>query len=292
MRGERARLLVLRALGLPVAALVLAVGTGTSDPSAVEYVALGDSRAAAPDTEIGSGSDGCGRSGQGYPVHLARALRPHSFLDVTCAGATSANVLSADQPTTDRAGRGHRARPQISALNASTTLVTISIGGNDLRWFELISSCFPPARTVDAACRSDPEVRERIRRRLAELTDKIDADLDAIVARAPRARVVVVGHGGIYGLDGCSAATFSPLDAAWVADFFGSVDAVLRGQAHAHHALFVDVRAAAAGHEACAPVEQRWFAGNEPSGTTPVRHPTALGGRAIADLIAAALPER
>ncbi|WP_162240323.1 SGNH/GDSL hydrolase family protein [Nocardia arizonensis] len=277
-------------LGSVLAALALIVGSTPRTDSAIEYVALGDSRAAAPDRGVGGGFDGCGRSGNGYPVQVANALRPRAFIDVTCSGATSANVVDSAQVTTAANGRRREAAPQVEALRATTTLVTISIGGNDLRWWGLVAACFPPEQTVDAGCRFDRGAQERIDRKLTELDGLVAADLDAVVARAPKATVVVVGHGGIYGSSGCGdAATVSTPDAAWVSNFFRGVDDVLRAQALAHHALFVDVRDAAAGHESCAPVDRRWFAGNTAVGSTPERHPTPAGSRAIAELVLDAL---
>ncbi|MET7772716.1 SGNH/GDSL hydrolase family protein [Nocardia sp. NPDC005366] len=285
--------------GLIAAALALIVSScprtdnaieyvGTN--SVIEYVALGDSRAAAPDKVVGPGLDGCGRSANGYPVQIADLIRPTSFTDMSCAGATSPNILTTAQVTTSPDGRRHDATPQISALSARTTLVTISIGGNDLRWWDLVSPCFPPEQNTDAKCRLDSGVQDRVDRRLTELAGWIDADLDAVVAKSPKATVVVVGHGGIYGPRGCGAtATFSALDAAWVADFFATIDQVLRVRATAHNARFVDVRNAAVGHDACAPPESRWFEGNVSTSSTPIRHPTPLGSRAIATLVVDAI---
>ncbi|MBH0779498.1 SGNH/GDSL hydrolase family protein [Nocardia bovistercoris] len=290
---------LLPGLGLIVLASAFAVSScpptggavGESRESAVvEYVALGDSRSAAPDRVVGAGADGCGRSATGYPVRVAAAIHPNSFVDVTCSGATSANLLTAAQQTTSADGVRYRMSPQVAALKPSTTLVTVSIGGNDLRWWELVSACFPPIDGIDAGCRFDRAARERVEHRLAELAELIESDLDAVVAKAPHATVVVVGHGGIYGPAGCGpTATFSAADAAWVAEVFAGIDRVLRGSAIAHDARFVDVRAAAAGHEACAPAENRWFEGNVSTGSTPVRHPTPVGSAAIAALVVDAL---
>ncbi|WP_405182375.1 SGNH/GDSL hydrolase family protein [Nocardia sp. NBC_01377] len=293
MRETAGRLLP--GFGLMTAALALIVSSCPRTDGAIEYVgsdrvieyvAVGDSRAAAPDKEVGSGFDGCGRSATGYPARIADMISPGSFVDVTCSGATSENLLLTAQVTTSSDGNRHRRAPQISALRLSTTLVTISIGGNDLNWWNLISSCFPAEQGVDARCRFDPGVRARVDRKLAELVGWIEADLIAVRAKAPNATIVVVGHGGVYGRYGCGrTATFGADDAAWVADFFARIDDVLRGRALAHNARFVDVRNAAAGHEACAPRESRWFEGNYSTDTTPDRHPTPIGSSAIAELV-------
>ncbi|WP_254859741.1 GDSL-type esterase/lipase family protein [Gordonia sp. IITR100] len=102
---------------------------GLTAPAAPAYVALGDSRAAAPTPTSAQHPDGCGRTRDAYPTHLASRLRM-SYTSVACVNATTADV------TTRRQATPFGARPvQINALSWSTRLVTLSIGGNDLRWW-------------------------------------------------------------------------------------------------------------------------------------------------------------
>src|SRR5271169_7069851 len=84
--------------------------------SSVRYVALGDSYSSglgAGDYISSSGS--CDRSTNAYPEQWAAANSPATFTSAACSGATTADVLSG----------------QVSALSVSTTLVSITIGGND-----------------------------------------------------------------------------------------------------------------------------------------------------------------
>lgn len=113
--------------------------------------------------------------------------------------------------------------------------------------------------------------------------------LSTIAARAPLARVVLVGHGGYYGRTGCPGqANISNADAAYLQTFFKRFDAILRTAAVTRAMTFVDVASAAVGHDACAGTA-RWFEGNASQSQTQPRHPTPLGSRAIANLIALAL---
>lgn len=91
-----------------------------------QYVALGSSFAAG--IGLGPRAPGsplvCMRSTNGYPQQLAR-MRGLSLVDVTCSGATAKHVLSGGQVFLG---------PQRDALSPSTELVTMTIGGNDVRY--------------------------------------------------------------------------------------------------------------------------------------------------------------
>ncbi|AXQ51839.1 esterase [Gordonia phage Catfish] len=262
---------------------VLAVAPATAAPSAPEYVALGDSRAAAPTQGASLRPDGCGRTPDAYPNRVAAQLGITSR-SVACVNASTANVTTTPQLTL----YGFR-DVQTRALSRSTRLVTLSIGGNDLNWWSLISSCFTRTYGPDAECRNDQDVAKRIDSGLASLAPKIAKTLTAVTNRAPNARVILVGHGGYYGPTGCAGqANISDRDAAYVLEFFQRFNAALRNAAEARSLTFVDVATAAAGHDACAG-PARWFEGNASQSSTQPRHPTPLGSRAIADLVLAAI---
>lgn len=280
--------LMSRVRAATLAALICLLSTvlavpATATPSGPEYVALGDSRAAAPTNGSTLRPDGCGRTPDGYPVHVAARLGL-SLRSVACVNATTANVTTTPQLTL------YGPRPvQTRVLSRSTKLVTLSIGGIDLQWWSLVSSCFTRKFGHDARCRDNASVTRRMDSGLNRLAPRIDATLTQIGRRAPNARVVLVGHGGYYGPTGCpEQANISTADAAFVLRFFERFNAVLRDSARARSATFVDVAGPAAGHDACAG-SARWFEGNISRSATQVRHPTPLGSKAIADLVVAAL---
>jgi lysophospholipase L1-like esterase len=104
-----------------VAALIMGLAAGiigTRIPAqaapAVNYVALGDSYASG--VGAGSVSGSCGQSPNAYPALWATASSPASFKFAACSGATTSDVISS----------------QLSSLSSSTTLVSMTIGGNDL----------------------------------------------------------------------------------------------------------------------------------------------------------------
>lgn len=282
------RLLVLIVTTVAAMGLAVAVPAHAAERGGVRYVALGDSRASGPSITSSFNADGCSRSGGGYPERVARALRPASFTDVACGGATSAEIV--DRPQTTSLPVIRTVPVQARALRRDTDLVTLSIGGNDVKWGSLISPCFGLSPQTDVHCRSDAALRAQITARFAALSVSVDHVLRVIAARSPNARVFVVGHGGYYGLRGCFPdANLSTADAPFVRDFFRRFDAVLSGSARRHGATFVDVAGPAVGHDACAPDSRRWFNGQLPRGNGLNNHATQLGNAAVARLVLAAI---
>ncbi|RVW09049.1 SGNH/GDSL hydrolase family protein [Prescottella agglutinans] len=259
-----------------VAAVSLAApGTAAGAPadSEVRYVALGDSRAAGPSLDRIAETNGCKRSNLGYPNLVARGVNAASFLNLSCSGARTENVTNTPQQTSSGA-----VPPQIDRLPADTTLVTLSIGGNDIRWPKLISRCYASGPGGDAGCRTDPAITRDAASALADLAPKVWSTLAAIRAKAPFARVVLVGHGGIFDNRGCwPNLPISDADAVWVNGFFAVFNGVLATAAATSGAQFVDVAAGSQGHDACAAPDQRWFEGRQAGPSASPLHPNAAG---------------
>ncbi|MEU5841562.1 SGNH/GDSL hydrolase family protein [Rhodococcus sp. NPDC047139] len=261
--------------------------TAMSDPGAdqgVRYVALGDSRAAGPYLDAAAMIGGCARADAGYPNLVAGSLQAAPFVNVACAGARSENVTSVPQQTSTGP-----VPPQVESLTPDTDLVTLSIGGNDIRWSDIVSSCYTELPGGDAHCRTDPGTTSRMDTALASLGPKVTATLATIQQRAPRARVMLVGHGGVFGNRGCwPSIPTSDADAVFVTNFFSRMNRVLAGSASAAGAEFVDVTVGMQGHDACAPSEQRWYEGRQSLSLARPLHPTAAGMRHMAERVTAA----
>lgn len=280
----------LRRLGLVMATLAVACSAGgpavavafpSTQPSTPYYVALGDSRSTTA-TWSALLTDGCGANAEAFPAMVAERLGVR-LTSRSCAGATTSNVLRTPQLTL----HGFRP-PQIDAVTRDTRLVTVSIGGNDLNWWSLVYSCFTFQFGMDARCRSNTVVAQQIRTKLTALRPRIDQMLRAIRQRAPHAQIILLGHGGYYGPTGCPGqAQISPLDAAFVLNFFSRFNAVLRAATTAASDDFVDVAGPARHHDACAAPAERWFLGNQQIGDNAQRHPTARGREEMAELVLA-----
>jgi lysophospholipase L1-like esterase len=227
-------------------AVTLAVGTAaTALPAAadavvipqsalpaVRYVALGDSYSSGVGAGDYYGSGGsCERSRGAYPALWAAASHPASYVSEACAGATIGSVL----------------RGQLSALNKATTLVSITIGGNDVGFGPVMSTCviLPTSFCVHRVAAAEAEIRGVLPGRLNELLAAVSAD-------APDARVVVMGYPEPYDLSrsasciGLSATDRTDLDQAAT-----HLDTQLLAAADRYGDAFADVRPAFGGHQIC-----------------------------------------
>ena len=212
-------------------------GAVTATPSAeaassVRYVALGDSYSSglgAGDYISSSGS--CDRSTKAYPEQWADANAPASFVSVACAGATTADVTSG----------------QVSALSASTTLVSITIGGNDAGFSSVMETCVLSWTSicVDAVSTAEAFI-------INQLPALLDTTLQTIRAHAPAAKIVVLGYPELYDLSKSSTCIgLSTRDRTALNGGADALDQALHQAAMANNDTFADVRGRFAGHEIC-----------------------------------------
>src|SRR5215468_915112 len=123
MRPPRVLAIGVAALTTALAAALLGSAIPANAATSVHYVALGDSYSSG--VGAGSTSGSCSQSPNAYPELWAAANSPASFTFAACSGATTSDVISS----------------QLSSLNSSTTLVSISIGGNDVGFSSIMETC-------------------------------------------------------------------------------------------------------------------------------------------------------
>jgi lysophospholipase L1-like esterase len=237
---------------LLTAALAL-FGAGSAHAAGPVYAALGDSYSSG----VGSGgytdsSGTCYRSSKAYPALWAAAHTPSGFSFTACSGAKTTDVISG----------------QLGGLSTSTTLVSISIGGNDAGFSDVMTTC---VLNSDSTCLDRIDTARDYATNT--LPGRLDAVYAAITAKAPAAHVVVLGYPRFYKLGttciGLSQTKRSAINAA--ADL---LDDITAKRAADHGFTFADVRAGFTGHELCS--GSAWLH----SLTYPVYesyHPTASG---------------
>ncbi|ADP82173.1 SGNH/GDSL hydrolase family protein [Pseudofrankia inefficax] len=164
--------------------------------------ALGSSYAAGPGIEPVEDSDAM-RSARNY-AHLCAARLGARLVDLTVSGATTETILRCPQTTM----RGARFAPQIDGLPADANLVTVTAGGNDLRF---VGSVLAAAwRTHDPGGVMATMLEEMLG--ATGIPDPTDAEVEqvadglaGIVAearrRAPRGRVIIVDYLAPLGAD-------------------------------------------------------------------------------------------
>lgn len=254
-----------------------------SEPAAatlqpVKYVALGDSAAAAPLVPDAADPPGCFKSTNDYPAVLARGLAAASFVDVSCSGATAADITDRAQQTS-----GGSVPPQIDAVAADTELITITIGGNDIGLASSASRCRrrslaePPCFDSFAAGGTD-----QFSAAIREQVPAWEAMVDAVRVKAPRARIVLVGYGTYIRPGGCfGQQPINPRDADYFQDKVGEIDDQQRTLAARKGIEFFDTRPVSAGHDMCAAPDERYFEGFELTHLAAPLHPNAMGAGAV-----------
>ncbi|MFD4674976.1 SGNH/GDSL hydrolase family protein [Lentzea sp. NPDC058450] len=205
---------------------VLAVALMAPAPIAPEYVALGDSYASG--AGAGSYVDGaCRRSSNAYPA-LQGAEFP-SFRFVACSGATTKSL-----------------RTQMRALTPNTTFVTITIGGNDLGFADVLTTC---TLNGDVACSARAsQAVDFIRGRLPAL---LDGTYATIKQAAPAAQLVIVGYPRLFTPDD-DCRTLSIVKRAALNEAADQLSDQIAQAAGRAGARYVDVREAFADHGVCA----------------------------------------
>jgi GDSL-like Lipase/Acylhydrolase family len=244
------------ALALTAALTLTGAGPAQSAERSVNtgYVALGDSYSSG----VGAGGydpagGDCKRSAKAYPVLWAAAHTPSSFAFTACSGARTGDVLSG----------------QLGPLNASTGLVSISIGGNDAGFADTMTTC---VFNTDSVCLNRiGQARTYIQNTLPGQLDQV---YSAIQGKSPGAHVVVVGYPRFYKLDGACFGGLSETKRSAINAAADHLDTVIAKRAADHGFTFADVNATFAGHELCS--GSPWLN----SVTLPVDesyHPTAAG---------------
>jgi lysophospholipase L1-like esterase len=176
--SRAARLSALIFSTLVVAFAVLAVGA-RAQTVPDQYVALGDSFSSGVGTNSYTLSSSCRRGVYAYPWLVAQQRTNTSLTFVACSGADTADVMAS----------------QIQFVNPDTDIVTITIGGNDIGFSNLIVQCTLSdcSAALDSTRASLPNF----------LPPRLDTVYSAIKSQAPAARVVVLGYPRMFSSVGC-----------------------------------------------------------------------------------------
>lgn len=229
---------------------------------------------------------GCLRSDHNYPHVIANATAPSSFRDASCSGATTYEM------THSQSAVGGTNAPQFDRLSTATTLVTLEIGGNDIGFASIVKSC-ATAWPFGSPCK-DKYVRngvDDIANRINATAPKIASVLDGIHARAPHARVLVLGYLAILPDGGSGCWPEMPLawnDVPYLRPKEKQLNAMTANQAAAHGSTYVDVYGPSISHNACADDNAKWVEPIVPTHLAAPVHPNATGEHAMADITRAA----
>ena len=223
--------------------------------AAPSYVALGDSYASGTGTRsyIADGTS-CQRSTQAYPSLIA-AARGYALNFRACSGATIPDVTNT----------------QLAALGPATSYVSISVGGNDAGFADVLTTCAQPWWMSNCNGRIDTAqsfIDNTLPARLTTL-------YSSIRSRAPGARVVVVGYPRIFNGEDCNAFTwFSPAEETRLNQTADLLNSRISAAASAAGFSFADPTSRFIGHAVCDDAE--WINGLS-SPISESYHPKAVG---------------
>ncbi len=235
--------------------------TSAAPRQPVVYDALGDS--------YGSGYGVppygvCGRSSSAYAAQLDGRMKVELDDLAACAGATTTSLVAGGQ---------------LDALDATTDVVTISIGGNDIGWSTAVVACLGGS---DAQCTgATAATRSRI---TTDLPDLLDSVYEQVRDAAPAADVLVTGYPRLFSPEFGAFLGASPAEQEELNDGADLLNEVMAETAAAHGFGFVDVTRRFLEHGANAP--DAWILGPFDPGAF---HPDADGYEAYTAAVTAAI---
>ncbi|GAA2513549.1 SGNH/GDSL hydrolase family protein [Pilimelia columellifera] len=231
VRASRRVISLLSFLLVAATTAVVAPASAFAAASPTRYVSLGDSYSAgvgAGDYDAASGS--CRRSRHAYPRQWVAAHAGAVATYLACSGADTATLL----------------RDQAPGVPVNATLVTVSIGGNDVGFGQVIAACVASGESKCA---------NAVNTATGKIENALPARLDAVYRdlrrRAPGARLVVLGYPRLYELNMACASAVSATKRRRLNGAADALAAVTKARAEAAGAAFVDVRPRFVGHGLC-----------------------------------------
>jgi lysophospholipase L1-like esterase len=287
LRGRRSgrREFAYRPVHIVLAAVILAVtvtaSSGWRDPAIAApphrtVAVLGDSYSSGEGSPPFDTLDPrCRRSSHAWARQLSTLDSSLSVsLFAACAGATTDAL--------NMSFKGEKPQlTQLRQMKPAPDIVTITIGGNDAGFSNVIVSCFAWKCFWDGKDKRERDVVNK------ELPDLLTSNYEAVKAAVPHARVLVVGYPTIFPSSQSknTCTWLNSTERRQVSSLNSLLDRVIRRAADKADVEYVPTDRALRGHEMC--TRDPWVA---PVGLfSPARdlsaHPTALGQAAIAKAV-------
>ncbi|OAD97630.1 SGNH/GDSL hydrolase family protein [Arthrobacter sp. OY3WO11] len=286
------------ALGVAITAAALVTAPAQAVPEeapgpGTKYVALGSSYAAGASVGPADPSDKdglCGRTMIAYPNLVARTLGL-DLTNATCGGATTDNITTVPQKVSYPAS-GTLA-PQINAVTADTDLVTITIGGNDVNFVGNLyaESCLAdlaanPSSPLSNALKEyglcTPLPDETVTSALAAMESKLTRMVEAVQARAPKARIILIDYPVVLPENGkpCSAVPITQERQKFLNQVARQLSNATKHAAQKTGTEFVAASKNSRGQDACSTTP--WMTGYDFSPGVAAMHPNEAGHAAVA----------
>jgi lysophospholipase L1-like esterase len=265
----------LRALLLALALLAAFAALAAAGARAAGYVSLGDSYAAGPFIPNPVLPLGCLKSDHNYP-HVAAPSIGLPLRDASCSGATTVDMTNPQNVSPDGPNP-----PQLNSLDAGTTVVSLTIGGNDIGFSEVAESCIT-LNPFSHPCldKYNPGGNDQLKARIEATAPKVAAVLQGIHTRSPAAKIYVVNYPAIFPETGSGCWPQMPIgfqDAPYLRATEQRLNSMLATQAAANGATLVNWYQASIGHDACKGTSTRWVEPLVPGTLAAPIHPNKQG---------------
>lgn len=164
---------------------------------------------------------------------------------ISCSGAETKHLFAIE-----KASKQHEA-PQLQQgyLDGNTTLVTLSIGGNDVGFSPVLQACIK-AHFLGLNCQSEkPGVYEK----LEKLKGQLDKTISTIQTQAPNAMILLMGYPALFG-DGVACMPLSRNDLGWLQQMNADLNSSIRDRVEAagdSKVVFADPTTAFDGRSIC-----------------------------------------
>jgi len=214
------------------------------------YVALGDSYSSGVGTDHYDLSSSCDRSSLAYPALVAKA-KSYSLNFQACSGATTTDVIN----------------NQVGALSGSTNLVTVTAGGNDAGFVNLLVTC-----TLTNCVSS---INSTITWVNTQLASKLDAMYTQIKSRATAAKVIVLGYPHLFSGTCLGALGISSSEVTASNNLANAMDTVTKTEATNYGFTYKSAITQFTNHGVCA--SSAWLHGLDLTSITSSYHPTTTG---------------
>jgi lysophospholipase L1-like esterase len=220
---------IIRGIAPLVGVLLLVLSLTGSAFAADKYSALGDSYSAGYGANSSNLDSSCGRNTYAYP-YLVAQQKAYTLNFVACGGAVTGDVINNQIPT----------------IASDTKVVTMTIGGNDIGFVNLILAC------TTLGCSS--QIASSQNQINTQLPAKLNATYAAIKAKAPSAKVVILGYGRPFASPSrtCLSATgVSSSEEVSLNALVDSLNNTIKARAQAYGFSYADPNPYWSGHDVC-----------------------------------------
>jgi lysophospholipase L1-like esterase len=235
-----------------LAIAVVFTAAGAAGTTTWNYVAMGDSYSSGVGTGSYTLDSACKRSVYAYPYLFTQKHTMGSFSFVACSGAKTTDLIA----------------KQLPSLSATTNLVTVTIGGNDIGFASLIQQC-----TLSDCTAALLNTTANLGTTLAPALDTAFAD---VRQAAPNATVIVLGYPRAFSGSSClgtlGITSTEEKDANALAD---ALDSMISYYAGKNSLTYRSAISSWAGHAVCS--SSPWLNGLNLFNTGESYHPNRAG---------------